>query len=461
MLQHAARTLSLDKVLYEEGLSFGIVRHYRQIQSGFIRSVDALILQPASPREFESILRELRAMPAPEDYLKPVLSVDTPKLRESFQFEIDGFAKLDDLSSVVELVRGINSRIEKIASNPASSQGFDTEVLQKILQFIYTRQKALQPKPNRLSKIHYHYPFASYFLEENEEQRLLSIFKIAEKKGYLKGELVDKIHLCPECGSAHNNLRATCTKCKSVDITEEDLVHHFPCANIAPVSDFKKHGHDGLHCPKCDKSLRHIGNDYDKPASIFNCNQCHHTFQQAQYRSLCIDCGEDIELHRLEEVDIRQYQLTAKGTSVVQTGEISASENGEAKRTFINDGIYSLDVFKILLKQEMARLDSHSERGLLGQVRFEGLLTEEMSETCQEALTQEVCQIIKSYLKNTDVVSAKGVKSYYFLMPQSSIEETAQLKDVLTYNLQQILSSNLRQKTVQAKVVIEKLAKQA
>lgn len=461
MLQHAAKTLSLDKILYEEGLSFGIVRHYRQIQPGFIRSVDALIVQPASGREFESILRELRAMPSPEEYLKPVFIVDSPAMRQGKHFDTDGFADLEDLSGAAEKVRKIQSRIDKLGSNPSLHEGFDTEVLLKILQYIFTRQTDLQPQPNRFSNIHYHYPFASYFLAESEEQRLLSIFRMAEKKGFLKGELVDKIHCCPECGSAHQNLRATCTKCKSVDIVEEDLVHHFPCANIAPVSDFERDGHDGLHCPKCDKSLRHIGNDYDKPSSIHNCNHCHHTFQQAEYRSLCIDCGGDFELHRLEEAYIRQYQLTAKGNSAVQTGAITGGEIAGPKLTSRNDGIYNLDVFKILVKQELMRTDRPERTGTLGQVKLEGLSLADMPEARQEAITQEICQIIKSYLKNTDVVSTKGIKSYYLLMPQSTLEEADQLKDVLAYNLHQILVSNLKQKTVQVRVVMERLARQA
>jgi ribosomal protein S27AE len=455
----AARTLSLDKVLYSDGLSFGVVRHSRQVQLSFVQSMDAFIIQTASNREVAEICREIRTQHNPEDYLKPIFMVANPGLKAHWRNEIDGYTTLDNLTAVTETAQLIHRQIAKLALVENPPQTVEVEVLIKVLQFLFTRNTDLQPFPNRHSKIHFQFPFASHFFDESEEQKVLFALKLAEKQGWLNGKVVEKIHLCPDCGSTHHTLRATCPKCSSVDLQEEDLVHHFPCAHIAPISDFERANADGLHCPKCDKSLRHIGNDYDKPSSIYNCNSCHHPFQQSNFKSLCVDCGADNELDKLEEWDVKKYELSAKGKSVV----INGTGFGKVAQPKINkpvgNGIFEFDVFKILLKQEISKRKTNPRPGVVGQVKIEGILLDKMPLRTKEELTIEVCQIIKSYLNEPDVVSAKGPNSFYFLMTEYGLAEAQYLDELLTFNLQQLIGSNFRGTSIKVKVQMESLAK--
>ncbi|HFA49824.1 MAG TPA: hypothetical protein ENJ95_12520 [Bacteroidetes bacterium] len=459
MRQGAARALSLDKTLYHGGLSFGIIRHSRQVKTSFVQAVDALIVQTASNQEFGQICRGIRNQPNAEDYLKPVFMVANSALNPTWKKEVDGIADLDNLYSASETARLIHEKITRAALVQNPPQTYEVDILLKILQFLFTRETQLSPFPNRYSKIHYQFPFASYFFDENEGHKILEIIGLGERNGWVTGKTLDKIHGCASCGSAHQNLRPTCPKCSSVDLKEEDLVHHFPCAHIAPVSDFERDGADGLHCPKCDKSLRHIGNDYDKPSSIYTCNNCHHSFQQSAYKSLCIDCGEDVDLQKLEEKDIRQVQLTNKGKSVVLNGtgfgKVSLSENKPAAST----GIFDFDIFKILLKQELAQRKSNPRPGVLGQVKIEGILADHMPVKTREELTVEVCQVIRSYLKEPDVVSARGPGSYYFMMTENGLAEAQYLHELLTFNLKQLVGSNFSRFEINVKVKLESMLK--
>ncbi|HHM21215.1 MAG TPA: hypothetical protein ENJ20_04235 [Bacteroidetes bacterium] len=455
MLQRTtARTLSLDKILYHQGLSFGIVRHSRQVQRSFVQSVDALIIQTASDRAFEDIARQIRNMPQPEEYLKPLFMVANPSLKPTLQNETDGITELTNLSAIAETARAIHREIARIALVEYTPQTPEVDAVLKILQFLFTRKKELLPFPSRYSKVHFHFPFATHCYEEHEEHKILHVLKLADKQGWLTGKVVEKVHLCPDCGSAHQTMRATCPKCNSVDLTEQDLVHHFPCAYIGPISDFQNPDMNGLHCPKCDKSLRHIGNDYDKPSSIYNCNSCRHDFQQSDFRSLCVDCGADNDLQNLREWDIKGYRLSAKGKSIVLNGTGFGKAVIAKAKMPVASGIYEFDVFKILLRQELAHRRVNPRPGVIGQVKIEGLVLDHIPMKTREELALEICQVIKSYLTEPDVVSAKGPGLYYFMITENGLAEVQYLIELLSYNIGQLISSNFdaRQITVQVKL---------
>lgn len=459
MLQYAAKTLNLDRTLYFDGYSFGLVRNKRQVTAGFVQNVDALIVQVETESEARAIVQEIRLFPLLEDYLKPVFLSARFSHNHKLLQEFDGVADPENLSEAAAKTAELTSKIERLSPVIPSGQGMVGEVLVKAVQFGFTRHKNLAPVPNSRAKLHYQFPFVSTHFEENEEQKVLEVFKLGEKQGWLTGKLVDKVHVCPECSSAHQNLRATCPKCRSIDITEQDLVHHFPCAHIAPMSDFQKKGGDGLHCPKCDKGLRHIGNDYDKPASIHNCNACGHTFQQAEFRSFCIDCNEDLHLHRLEEVSICQYELTAKATAAVQNGS-SVSMGASFSNPGRGHGVFEFDVFKVLIRQEVLRRREKGQPGaFVGQVKMDGIPVQQFSSGMEETLKGEVCDVIKSYLKPSDVVSSKGARHYYFMLTDSDAKTAEKVRDVLSFNLNKLLHANLGAQAAKVQIEVEALVK--
>jgi hypothetical protein len=451
MTLHATKTLSLDRSTWYEGLEFSIVKHHHQLRSEGCLQADAILIDCQSTVEYDAILQTLRQSDRPEMYLKPVFVKPFPGMGAVFLADTDGKASPGDLASAAEKTRQIQHWMTQL-----SSEGFfqeqDQEFIHKTLQWLFTRQTDLRPTTNRHSKIHYSFPFARHFFQESEEHKLLGILSKGEKQGYLTGLTLDKVHLCGGCGSSHQNLRATCPKCKSVDINQQDLVHHFPCAHIAPISDFRVEGHDGLHCPKCDKGLRHIGNDYDKPAQIYNCNNCNHNFQQAQYRSLCIDCHSDVELHHLREADICQYTLTAKGKAVVQNGQRHYAPAKETRP----DSPHSLD-FEAFKKQ--VQKAHNLSLGVAGMLKIEGFDWQKLSAHSRSTLKNELCEVIKSYLKPADSVSVNG-ESFYFLMEECRMKDAEKLKETLEFNLKSLIEANLKQRPVTIKIGLKPLGGQ-
>lgn len=136
-------------------------------------------------------------------------------------------------------------------------------------------------------------------------ERLLS-------KGYIESkQFVERIHLCPMCQSDQLLFSECCTKCKSSNITAEDMIHHFRCANISPESEYQYDGE--LRCPKCRHFLRHIGIDYDRPSKVQVCNNCGETQLHSEMKVTCAVCGHVTQPHLLTPYDIQEWTFTTKG----------------------------------------------------------------------------------------------------------------------------------------------------
>ncbi|MCH5233326.1 MAG: hypothetical protein J1E78_06755 [Muribaculaceae bacterium] len=140
-----------------------------------------------------------------------------------------------------------------------------------------------------------------------------------EELGYAEPvKLVDRIHVCRECGDSHQLFIECCPKCSSSDIRQESMIHHFRCANISPETTYYSSG--GLVCPKCRRTLRHIGVDYDRPATIFSCS-CGNTFIQSSMKSLCTNCKSEMSPEELTPIDVYEYKLTPAGIKAFSTDE--------------------------------------------------------------------------------------------------------------------------------------------
>ena len=134
-----------------------------------------------------------------------------------------------------------------------------------------------------------------------------------------KVRLKDKVHTCPECGDSHLLFMECCPKCKSSNIKQEAILHHFRCANISPESTYQWDGE--LRCPKCKKILRHVGVDYDRPATVYTCYECGNNFMRSDMRVECTNCGVTTTPDALIAVDVIEYKLTADGLRAFATDE--------------------------------------------------------------------------------------------------------------------------------------------
>ncbi|MXN63328.1 hypothetical protein GR183_00295 [Stappia sp. GBMRC 2046] len=139
------------------------------------------------------------------------------------------------------------------------------------------------------------------------------------RRGFLNRTFFDRLHVCPQCRSSALNVREECCKCRSPQIGEETVVHHFPCGFEAVEGEFRQTA-DGLYCPKCSQLLRHIGLDYDKPGSAIVCKSCGAVDDSTAVGFVCMHCRSRHDAGRMPVQDWYSYQLTPAGLQALLGG---------------------------------------------------------------------------------------------------------------------------------------------
>lgn len=145
-----------------------------------------------------------------------------------------------------------------------------------------------------------------------DDKNLRKMVEVFLEAGYIEPvKFVERIHLCPVCQSSVLIFSECCSKCHSSNIREEDMIHHFRCANISPESEYQYDGE--LRCPKCKRFLQHIGIDYDRPAKVYSCNECGATQMHSEMKVVCAVCGHTTQPNTLAPYDIKEYTFTQAG----------------------------------------------------------------------------------------------------------------------------------------------------
>jgi CheY-like chemotaxis protein len=163
----------------------------------------------------------------------------------------------------------------------------------------------------------YYYPRPTIFfgVEPGEEYAILD--QLYNNKIFSR-KLENKVNLCPNCSSHKINFREVCPRCASLDIHIQNVLHHFSCGYVGPADDFQGDIPEQLRCPKCNKELRHIGLDYEKPTRTFVCADCRFVFNEPDIQFNCFNCkyigrSEDIVVS-----DVYIYEPTEKAYRVVE-----------------------------------------------------------------------------------------------------------------------------------------------
>ncbi|EDM72290.1 hypothetical protein RAZWK3B_08571 [Roseobacter sp. AzwK-3b] len=195
-----------------------------------------------------------------------------------------------------------------------------------ILGLLSTRHTRLAPVADANLKTMFYYP-RLYWLE-NTQAALESLVR----NNLLSVSLQQKTFHCAQCSSARLIARETCSKCGSVDIQEDSLIHHFACGTQQAKSAFR----DGaeLICPKCNKQLRHFGVDYDQPSVIVKCKACDEISDDVSVNFLCGDCGESMASDGAVVKEWYQYDITSAGKSTASLGILPQRRMQELLESF-------------------------------------------------------------------------------------------------------------------------------
>lgn len=182
----------------------------------------------------------------------------------------------------------------------------------RLLAYVFLSGAAFQPSPEAASRECVRYP--GYF--PDGEARLAA--ERLAGRGLLERRFFERFHACGGCGSSRLNVREECPACRSSQLREVALVHHFRCAHQAPEADFARGPH--LVCPKCHQHLRHYGSDYDRAGSAVACGGCGVISSEPTVGFACLDCGAHTDGDAASKRDVFSYALSESGAALLRRG---------------------------------------------------------------------------------------------------------------------------------------------
>jgi hypothetical protein len=271
---------------------------------------------------------------------------------------------------------------------------------------LYSRDTDLQPAYDSSAPDYVRYPAAGLMTGAAETALRL------EANGLLSRQFFDRIHTCADCGSARLLVREECHKCRSANLRDDIMVHHFRCGHIGPESQFRS----GIkfECPKCGQGLRHIGLDYDKPGSVSICNACSAASDSAAVGFKCIDCGSHHDTAQVPCRDWFTFRLTALGIQSLLRGQVAVGSKGR------------LAAFDLLLEQAIRENREFKTPFQLVRLSFANGPAIQAEDRRLWDLTLNLVQdALHSALREVDVFRHDSDFSVLILMPHSN-EKDAQ-----------------------------------
>ncbi len=373
-------------------------------------AVDAVILtRHATDQALSFLLNNL------EDPLLPVVSIvsQSHRLIDAAPAGEDGaWARAEQISKrlnqLTDAVR-YSSRPEDI-----------------LLARMYSRELALAPVYDRTSRELVSYPLAGRMENVPETANRLC------EDGLLARTFFDKLQCCPDCRSSVLNVREECNKCRSSNIEEQTIVHHFRCGHMAPESTFR----NGVRfeCPKCGDALRHIGLDYDKPGSVVICADCGDINDLPAIGFKCIDCGSHHDSEQVPVVTRYSYALTGAGIAYLTQGVPGMSERFGLRH----------ERFDMLLEQVQREQREFKTPFQVMRMRFinAGAIRDKSVRLWEET-RKLVDDALHSSLREVDAVRDEG-DSMLILMPRADRREAEAMQGAIRRRLGDILKEDLQ-----------------
>lgn len=430
-----------DNKIEYENLLFYTLDPSSSMKIDHLMGYDAVILDARDSDFARLMVKKIRTHYNPEFYLKPIFLINYKESKDPFlNYLHDGLVySYDQIKEIAEVVKQIFFKTTQLDYQLIPS--FEAQTMKKVLNYMYTRElKTLKPFVDLNSIIGYTYPEISVHFDDAEEAQVLEIFEWAEREGLIWPDFHERIYLCNQCSSGFLSYREVCPHCNSSNSKSEDLVHHFPCAFIGPISDFKNAIDNTLTCPKCNKGLRHIGVDYDKPSIIHHCNSCDNNFQDFFVKAKCISCSQDIEVQYLIPKSINIYKLTKKGRAAATNGFLSSGQ--EIEDIF---GTINMATFKIMLHYELERIKATpTQKTSIALINMENIfeLYNKIGKKAEKKLLEDLIHLIRENIKPSDFIAFENSSTLYLgLMNCDSMQAEQQLMN-LSILIEKVIKTN-------------------
>ncbi len=316
--------------------------------------------------------------------------------------------------------------IRRLLEYPPLPEALDEEGLREtlVLRFIHSRELSeVIPERDENSPYGYNLPWAEALLQA-ERGRSLTIMNRLATEGLLTTEVEEVVNLCPHCEDYRITFRQVCPHCGSVRIRSVKMIQQFPCAHLGPETTFIQG--DRYVCPKCGKTLKHIGVDYAKPGEQVACEHCGELAQESESSFFCLKCGLTFAPFQGRQFNIYRYRLTPSGMEAAALGLHTRVSLADVLQSFLN--IYSYPFFEKYLKMEVRRALRYQTPFSLMRLSIRNLpeLEEQLGIGGKMALVRELKEIVGTNIRETDLVSLSPPNDILILLVQAD-EERAQL----------------------------------
>lgn len=220
-------------------------------------------------------------------------------------------AEPDTWRAVSDCIHRFRMRQSELVYSP-----YDKDQAIRLLAYTYLSQRPLIPLPDATKR-----SFVQYSGGFSEGDVISSAEQLVSR-GLMRKRFVDRFNACGACGSHRLNVRLECPSCRSANLRQAQMIHHFKCGYQGIEAEFVDGS--GLTCPKCQKQLRQFRTDYDRPAKVMQCCDCETTFPQAGSTFVCIDCSAHTAQEDHVSRDIFAYECTDDGAAFLRRPRSSA-----------------------------------------------------------------------------------------------------------------------------------------
>ncbi len=397
---------------------------------------DASVLNRVSNEHFHVIIVEKESLIShilqnDELYLTPLFFMGNSKR------QVDGLFDEKNPYAIVQKTQNIRRSISFFENIPLPPDS-DQRLLVKVLRYLISRSASLKAVASRQSHIGYQYPLIEDMSIESDPLQILQLLNKYADKDFFKADIIDNVNLCYECNSNYLNFSECCTKCHSIDLKTENLIHHFRCAYIGPESDFIKDNQ--MKCPKCDHLLKHIGIDYDKPSEIHTCRSCNHSSQETTMKAKCVDCSKENNLDQLTTYHINDYSPTEKGRNIASRAFEQIHISPDISSSITESTPYSS--YLLIREHEKKKNLSAAKKNHELTIKISEHILDQLNPTLQNSLLYELISIIKPYLQENDMVAACPNGTIYCLLLNYKKVLANELGNILNYNLNKMLKDN-------------------
>ncbi len=431
-----------------DGLTYGCIFDYYAGDLLCLSSFDGIVIESTTEKITKLQISKIRTIRDRFLYLRPILVVKTGA-QSDFLVHHNQDAIVDDLDSVRRcnsLVRHINQRAREIKL--VQFPRYDDAVLFSLLTYLYTRSlEQIRPQVDPSTRVGFRYPILTdYDTLSAARVSHLILLDQAENAGYFTGHFHDVSYQCNRCNAGFLQFREVCPSCHSAHITSQEMVHHFRCAHVAPISEFtSKDGRiDGLHCTKCDHQLKHIGVDYDKPSELHQCRACDHEFQYFSVRAKCAYCGQDQQVEHLAKKEFKSYLITQKAIAALKEGRITDVLQDDPSEI---EGAIDWNVFLKNLEFEITQNEYH----FVSMVQIElvefSSLQRKLGLVNTKKLLAEIVQVVRASQGTPDYCSVRPPR-IYFTLHGVNAKEAQEIVQRTIFLLQHLLTDNLQLKQV-------------